>query len=57
MLRELPPEILPEIIEAISDQRLADVLNRLEMDDMLELVDAIPEDRRSPVIQHLPVAR
>ncbi len=57
MLRELPPELLPEIIEAISDQRMAEVLNRLEMDDMLELVDAIPEDRRSLVIQHLPVAR
>ncbi|HEB91225.1 MAG TPA: hypothetical protein ENI85_16745, partial [Deltaproteobacteria bacterium] len=40
MLRELPPELMPEIIEAISDQRMAEVLNRLEMDDMLELVDA-----------------
>ena len=57
MLRELPPELLPEILEAISDQRMAEVLNRLEMDDMLELVDAIPEDRRDIVVQHLPVAR
>ncbi len=57
MLRELPPELLPDIIEAISDQRMAEVLNRLEMDDMLELVEAIPEDRRGPVIAHLPVPR
>ena len=57
MLRELPPELLPEIIEAISDERMADVLNRVEMDDMLELVDTIPEDRRELVIQHLPAAR
>ena len=57
MLRELPPELLPEIIEAISNQRMAEVLNRLEMDDMLELVDAIPEERRSIVMQHLPAAR
>ena len=57
MLRELPPELMPEIIEAISDQRMAEVLNRLEMDDMLELVDAIPEERRSAVVQHLPPAR
>ena len=57
MLRELPPELLPEILEAISDQRMAEVLNRLEMDDMLELVDAIPEDRRDIVVKHLPVAR
>jgi magnesium transporter len=57
MLRELPPELLPEIIEAISNQRMAEVLNHLEMDDMLELVDAIPEDRRDVVMQHLPAAR
>ncbi len=57
MLRELPPELLPEIIEAISNERMAEVLDRVEMDDMLELVDAIPEERRSVVIQHLPPAR
>ena len=57
MLRELPPEMLPEIIEAVSDQRLADVLNRLEIDDMLELVSALPEDRRDVVLQHLPPTR
>lgn len=57
MLRELPPERLPDILDAISDERMAEVLNRLEMDDMLELVDAIPEDRRSVVMQHLPPAR
>ena len=57
MLRELPPELLPEILEAISDQRMAEVLDRLEMDDMLELVDAIPEDRRLSIMKHLPAAR
>jgi len=57
MLRELPPEILPEIIEAVSDQRLADVLNRLEIDDMLELVGAFPEDRLEVVMQLLPPSR
>jgi len=57
MLRELPPELLPEISAAISDQRLADVLTRLEIDDMLELVDAIPEERRQDVMQRLPAAR
>ncbi len=57
MLRELPPELMPTIIEAISDQRMAEVLNRLEMDDMLEMVDAIPEERRGLVTQHLPASR
>ena len=57
MLRELPPELLPEIIEAISNERMADVLNRLEIDDMLELVDALPEERRGSVTKYLPVAK
>ncbi|MBW1886130.1 MAG: hypothetical protein JRJ58_21575, partial [Deltaproteobacteria bacterium] len=57
MLIELPPELLPEIIEAISDQRMADVLTRLEIDDMLEVVEAIPEGRLHAVMQHLPAAR
>ena len=57
MLIELPPELLPQIIEAISDERMADVLTRLEIDDMLEVVDAIPEERRHAVMQHLPAAR
>jgi magnesium transporter len=57
MLIELPPELLPEIIEAISDERMAEVLTRLEIDDMLEVVEAIPEDRRSGVMQRLPPTR
>ncbi len=57
MLLELPPELLPEIIEAISNERMAEVLTRLEMDDMLELVDAIPEERRDLVTKHLPPSR
>ena len=57
MLIELPPELLPQIIEAISDQRMADVLTRLEIDDMLEIVDAIPQQRLHAVMQHLPAAR
>jgi magnesium transporter len=57
MLTELPPELMPQIIEAISDERMAEVLTRLEIDDMLEVVDAIPEDRRPAVMLHLPPTR
>jgi magnesium transporter len=57
VLRELPIEMLPTIINAITPQRMADVLTRLEIDDMLELVDAIPEDRRREIMQHLPPTR
>jgi len=57
MLIELPHDLLPEILDAVSDQRLAEVLDRLELDDMLELVEAVPEDRRASVLKQLPVAR
>jgi magnesium transporter len=56
VLRELPPEMLPEIFDAVSDERLAGVLNRLEIDDLLELVEWIPEERRSAVVGRLPDA-
>ncbi len=57
LLRELPPELLPEIYEAITDRRLAEVLARLEIDDMLELVEGVPEDRRDAVKELLPRTR
>jgi len=57
LLRELPPELLPQIIDAVTDQRLADVIARLEINDMLETMDAIPEERRDEVRQLLPRLR
>ncbi len=57
VLRELPPEILPLVTDALADQRLAEVIGRLEIDDMLELVSGIPEERRAEVMAHLPAAK
>ncbi len=57
MLKELPPEMLPQVFDAISDQRLADVIARLEIDDLLEFVEWIPEDRREEVVGRLPEHR
>jgi len=53
-LRELPPELLPQIFDAVTDQRLAGVMARLEIDDLVELVDWLPEERRDGVIELLP---
>jgi len=54
-LKQLPPEMLPQIFEAISDQRLAQVLARLEgLDDLFELLEWLPEDRRETVMAVLP---
>ncbi len=53
-LMELPPELLPSVFDAVTDNRLSEMLGRLEIDDRLELVDRIPEDRRDGVIEILP---
>jgi magnesium transporter len=57
VVRELPPELLPAVADALADQRLADVLGRLEIDDMLDLVAGLPEERRAEVVGHLPEAK
>jgi len=53
-LLELPPELLPQVFEAVTDTRLAEMLGRLEIDDRLELVEAVPEERRQEVLSKLP---
>ncbi|HXK24436.1 MAG TPA: magnesium transporter [Myxococcota bacterium] len=57
VLRELPPELLPRVFDAVADQRLADVLGRLEIDDLIELVRWLPEERREEVLNRLPAHR
>jgi len=56
-LRELPNEMLPIVYDALADQRLAAVIGRLEIDDLLEFVEWIPEDRRDGVLERLPEDR
>jgi magnesium transporter len=53
-LRELPNEMLPQVFDALADQRLAAVIGRLEIDDLLEFVEWIPEERRDRVVDRLP---
>ncbi|MCA9509938.1 MAG: magnesium transporter [Myxococcota bacterium] len=53
-LRELPPELLPQIFEAVPDERLASVFARLEIDDRVELVNALPDERRDDVLSLMP---
>jgi magnesium transporter len=56
-LRELPPELLPQIFEAVGDERLAQVIARLEHDDMVEFIDWLDEERRELVVALLPEAQ
>ena len=57
VLREVPHELLPKVFDAVSDQRIADVIGRLEIDDLSDLAESIPEDRREEVLGRLPVHR
>ncbi len=57
LLRELPFELLGDVMEALGDARLAEVLGRLEVDDVAELVDALPETRREAILERLPQQR
>jgi magnesium transporter len=56
-LRELPPELLPLIFDAVGDERLAQVIARLEHDDMIEFVEWLDEERRDNVVALLPEAQ
>jgi magnesium transporter len=56
-LIELPPELLPQVFDALGDQRLAQILGRLELDDMMEFVERLDEDRREPIVELLPPDR
>lgn len=56
-LSELPPELLPQIFDALGDERLAMILGRLELDDMVELVEWLDEERREPILALLPESR
>ncbi|MDJ0786199.1 MAG: magnesium transporter [Myxococcota bacterium] len=53
-LIELPPELLPQVFDALGDQRLADIFQRLELDDRVQLVDCLDPERRDDVVGLLP---
>ncbi len=55
-LTELPPELLPHIFDALGDDRLAQIISRLELDDRVEFVEWLDESRRESIIELLPNA-
>lgn len=57
MLAELPRELLPQIFAAIPNRRLAELLVRLEIDDMLLLVEHLPDGQREGVFECLPASK
>ena len=53
-LKELPPDLLPQVLDALGDERLAEILARLELDDRVELADHLDPERRERVVGLLP---
>ena len=49
-LKELPPEMLPEILSLIDDEKLAKMLVWSDPDDEITFIDSLPEDRREHVL-------
>jgi len=49
-LMELPPDLLPEILDLIEDEKLAKMLVWADPDDEVTFIDSLPEERRERVL-------
>ncbi len=49
-LMELPSDLLPEILDAIDDEKLVKMLLWADPDDEVTLIDSLPEERRERVL-------
>lgn len=52
-LKELPPELLPDILALIDDDKVSRVIVRADPDDAVTFTDSLPEDRRERIISLL----
>ena len=49
-LKELPPDLLPDILAVIEDEKVARVIARADPDDAVTFIDTLPEERRERVL-------
>jgi magnesium transporter len=52
-LKELPPELLPDILALIDDERVARLIARADPDDAVTFIDSLAETRREGIIAQL----
>jgi magnesium transporter len=52
-LKELPPELLPDILALIDDEHVARLIVRADPDDAVTFIDSLPEQRREAVMSLL----
>ncbi len=49
-LKELPPELLPDILALIDDEKVGRLIVRADPDDAVTFIDSLPEERRERVM-------
>jgi len=49
-LKELPPELLPDILALIDDEKIGRLIVRADPDDAVTFIDSLAEDRREGVL-------
>lgn len=52
-LKELPPELLPDILAMIDDEKVGRVIVRADPDDAVTFIDSLPEERRERILSLL----
>jgi len=49
-LKELPPDLLPDILALIEDEKVSRVIARADPDDAVTFIDSLPEGRREKIL-------
>jgi magnesium transporter len=49
-LKELPPELLPDILALIDDEKIGRLIVRADPDDAVTFIDSLPDQRRERVL-------
>jgi len=52
-LKELPPELLPDILAMLDDDKVARVISRADSDDAVAFIDSLPDERREHILSLL----
>jgi magnesium transporter len=52
-LKELPPDLLPDILALIDDEKVGRLIVRADPDDAVTFIDSLPEERRERILSLL----
>jgi magnesium transporter len=52
-LKELPPDLLPDVLALIDDEKVGRVIARADPDDAVTFIASLPEERRERVLAHV----